>query len=314
VVKYPIIKIQKMEQKHNAFSLIELSIVLIIMGLLIAGVSGGTKLIESAKMQRTIREIRNIRTAVNMFYERNGKLPTLYDTTVGPWGYNNAPAGPGPKECGHNNGKYEDDTTMGWQGIYSKPDPEHQYLINDEYLDKVSSVILFENLVKQGFYKLNPSTTFDGTKSTNTYPALGYFTDKIDGKVPSLWIPNMPRGEIGGVRGSGVILGNVIYYGGDGLETGHPNNLTWKGNHFMKKADYGHYFNVRPFVRDKNNPNDFPPNTVNLLDGKMDDGACDTGDIIVCIGDNCSNSNCNGYADGTSKMSRFILRFFSYLY
>ena len=43
----------------SAFSLIELSIVLIIIGLLVAGVTGGASLIQSAKTRALINEINN---------------------------------------------------------------------------------------------------------------------------------------------------------------------------------------------------------------------------------------------------------------
>jgi prepilin-type N-terminal cleavage/methylation domain-containing protein len=64
-----------MEQKQNAFSLIELSIVLIIMGLLIAGVTGGANLIKSANLQAATREINNYRVALTSFYESRNRYP-----------------------------------------------------------------------------------------------------------------------------------------------------------------------------------------------------------------------------------------------
>ncbi len=44
-----------------AFSLIELSIVLIIIGLLVAGITGGASLIESARMRNFINEVNSWR-------------------------------------------------------------------------------------------------------------------------------------------------------------------------------------------------------------------------------------------------------------
>ena len=59
-----------------AFSLIELSIVLIIIGLLVAGVIGGQSLIQTAKQRAFINELRNWDVAVNTFYSTKGKLPS----------------------------------------------------------------------------------------------------------------------------------------------------------------------------------------------------------------------------------------------
>ena len=58
-----------------AFSLIELSIVLIIIGLLIAGVTGGSSLIESAKITRISTEFKNYEQALYSFYSLYDRLP-----------------------------------------------------------------------------------------------------------------------------------------------------------------------------------------------------------------------------------------------
>ena len=59
-----------------AFSLIELSIVLIIIGLLVSGIVGGQSLIQTAKQRAFINELRNWDVAVNTFYSTKGKLPS----------------------------------------------------------------------------------------------------------------------------------------------------------------------------------------------------------------------------------------------
>jgi prepilin-type N-terminal cleavage/methylation domain-containing protein len=67
--------IKNMKNNTKGFSLIELSIVLIIIGLLIAGITGGASLIKSAELRSTISEVRNYQTAVNAFYTEKGYLP-----------------------------------------------------------------------------------------------------------------------------------------------------------------------------------------------------------------------------------------------
>lgn len=62
-------------QKPLAFSLIELSIVLIIIGLLVAGITGGKSLIDSAKTKAFINELNEYKQAVYSFYLVKGRYP-----------------------------------------------------------------------------------------------------------------------------------------------------------------------------------------------------------------------------------------------
>ena len=61
--------------KALAFSLIELSIVLIIIGLLVAGVTGGASLIQSAKTRALINELNGYKQAVYTFKAAKDRLP-----------------------------------------------------------------------------------------------------------------------------------------------------------------------------------------------------------------------------------------------
>ncbi len=69
--------------KKSAFSLIELSIVLIIIGLLIAGVTGGASLIKSSELRAAISEARGWSTAVNGFYNQFNAFPGDYNVAIG---------------------------------------------------------------------------------------------------------------------------------------------------------------------------------------------------------------------------------------
>lgn len=66
--------------KKSAFSLIELSIVLIIIGLLIAGITGGASLIKSSELRSVMGEARGYAVAVNAFYTQYNALPGDYST------------------------------------------------------------------------------------------------------------------------------------------------------------------------------------------------------------------------------------------
>jgi prepilin-type N-terminal cleavage/methylation domain-containing protein len=66
----------KTTQKNQAgFSLIELAIVLIIMGLLIGGILKGRELIESARFKRVVSQLTEYRLATSSFIDRYEALP-----------------------------------------------------------------------------------------------------------------------------------------------------------------------------------------------------------------------------------------------
>lgn len=69
--------------KKKAFSLIELSIVLIIIGLLIAGVTGGSSLIKNAELRKITEEARGYQTVVNSFYSKYNALPGDFNVAIG---------------------------------------------------------------------------------------------------------------------------------------------------------------------------------------------------------------------------------------
>lgn len=64
-----------MKNNNKGFSLIELSIVLIIMGLLVAGITGGASLIKTAQLRSVVTESNTYRTAYNTFYSQYNRVP-----------------------------------------------------------------------------------------------------------------------------------------------------------------------------------------------------------------------------------------------
>lgn len=67
---------QKTSRKNEAgFTLVELAVVLIIIGLLVGGVLKGQELIESARMKSTLSQVDTIRLAVQSFQDKYGAYP-----------------------------------------------------------------------------------------------------------------------------------------------------------------------------------------------------------------------------------------------
>ena len=69
--------------KKSAFSLIELSIVLIIIGLLIAGITGGASLIKSSELRSIMGEARGYAVSVNSFFTQYDQYPGDANINVG---------------------------------------------------------------------------------------------------------------------------------------------------------------------------------------------------------------------------------------
>ena len=76
--------------RKGGFSLIEISIVLIIVGLLIAGITGGAALIKSAELRSVMSEARGFQTSVNAFYVNTDSLPGDYNVSLDSSGAGNA--------------------------------------------------------------------------------------------------------------------------------------------------------------------------------------------------------------------------------
>lgn len=61
--------------QQAGFTLVELSVVLVVIGLLIVSVLKGAGMIHEAKVRKTAQMVEDIRTASNLFYREQGRLP-----------------------------------------------------------------------------------------------------------------------------------------------------------------------------------------------------------------------------------------------
>jgi len=112
--------------KRKGFTLLEMAIVLVVIGLLIALVMRGVVLQRGAKVKRTAADIRNIHTACMIYYERKGLYPGDAD----------------------GNGLIEN-STMAWDSLayyniaYHKNSPYGtEYILNNYYGKNVIRVVV----------------------------------------------------------------------------------------------------------------------------------------------------------------------------
>ena len=107
----------------RGFTLIELSIVLVIIGLLVAGVTGGSYLLNQYRLRVVINEQNYYNAAINNFMNQYGQLPGDFNaaSTMWPNCYTT------PANCNGNNdglilraqgNQYTDESIRAWQHLY----------------------------------------------------------------------------------------------------------------------------------------------------------------------------------------------------
>jgi len=85
-----------MKNRQAGFTLVEIAIVMVIIGLLIGGVLKGQAMVQNAKVKRVVKQTDEIRAAVMAFYDKYG---------VYPGDENLAPIPPGTDAEGNGNGQ-----------------------------------------------------------------------------------------------------------------------------------------------------------------------------------------------------------------
>jgi prepilin-type N-terminal cleavage/methylation domain-containing protein len=75
-----------MTAPRNGFSLVELSIVLVILGLLTGGILGGQELIRAAELRSVTKDMNKFQTAINTFRDKYMMLPGDMNNAVQFWG------------------------------------------------------------------------------------------------------------------------------------------------------------------------------------------------------------------------------------
>ncbi len=73
-------------KNSSGFTLIELSIVIVIIGLIVAGVVGGQALVEQAKLRQVIAQMNQIKLAVNAYKLEYSALPGDHSRAADYWG------------------------------------------------------------------------------------------------------------------------------------------------------------------------------------------------------------------------------------
>ena len=234
--------------RRSAFSLIELSIVLIIIGLLISGIIGGASLIKSATLRSVMTEARGYNVATSAFYTKYNALPGDY---AGPVGTNT--------DLGDGNGLINYIAAT----INPNMNKESALAAKQLYQDGSLDASMFSSTTTVA------SATTTGLATATPIPALTVKTDIPGGKLKgSGWF--LDNATYTGTGLDGIAINLAVLSGGTTASTGNytaGTAVTTAGD-FSTGATTGH--RVVPILT---------PQDASSIDVKMDDGVPYTGSV-----------------------------------
>ncbi|RPH49688.1 MAG: prepilin-type N-terminal cleavage/methylation domain-containing protein [Desulfobacteraceae bacterium] len=76
----------RLNRNQKGFTLVEIAIVMVIIGLLIGGILKGQEMINNAKVKRVVKQADEMRAAVMTFYDKYGQYPGDENSTLFPPG------------------------------------------------------------------------------------------------------------------------------------------------------------------------------------------------------------------------------------
>jgi prepilin-type N-terminal cleavage/methylation domain-containing protein len=153
--------------KNLGFSLVELSVVLVIIGLIIASIAGGSHLLYTAKLNNVISELRGYETAIDSFRNTHNYWPGDMPNAEDYWGTYHATNNP----TGVNNGDGNEDVNSAPEKFQAWSHLSKAGLIKGDY-DGTGSVngdgvggvnIPLSAGVDDLTYFINGTTTYDTT-------------------------------------------------------------------------------------------------------------------------------------------------------
>ena len=89
-----------MKARQSGFTLVEIAIVLVIIGLLLGGILKGQEMITQAKIKNVVNDFNGVTAAVNSYQDRYRALPGDDVNAAGRWASNSAVSGNGDGQFG----------------------------------------------------------------------------------------------------------------------------------------------------------------------------------------------------------------------
>jgi prepilin-type N-terminal cleavage/methylation domain-containing protein len=189
--------------RKKAFSLIELSIVLIIVGLLVAGVTGGASLIKNAELRGLMTEARGYQTAVNAFNERFQALPGDFGSVVGgTFSNGTAPAGNANSQIEF----YAAHATAATAPNRMESNVAWQQLKNGGFVDAVFTPASSDTTAGAFATDLTPGTNIPGSKTKNAGWIFDYINSQNTVIVTGSVVADIAAATSGTATATSVII------------------------------------------------------------------------------------------------------------
>lgn len=261
------------KHKKSAFTLIELSIVLVIIGLIVGGIMVGQSLIESGRIRAQMTQISDIETQMNTFKLKYDCLPGDCSSATSIFG---TTFGTNTVRDGDNDGII--------RGTYAYGVPYGAgECIQPDATGEVSQLLLQLRAANLGNYTANGVLNGGNATVGNEYTATAY--DKKTGLLVSClastahptYMPAFFR------------TGNIIVIGFGSATIGRIGyGLGTYGKYFW--GTYGYYSAVL-FIQ----PIGIPADVVRQIDDKIDDGKPSSGKFGIIDGDVSCTTNATVY-------------------
>ena len=201
-----------LKNKQGGFTLIELSIVIVIIGILVGGVVLGGKVIDRARLAKFATELSDAHRAVILFQDTYNALPGDYNGVGGNQGCTNATSvdwSTWPNIClGNGDGKIVNFTPS--------PNPSSTQGLGYEYVYGRNHLV-YEGFLNDSFSKRLDSSSQEYNKFPKSYSKLRWILNFSAGNTNS----NVTTGA-NTIEVSGVLDGNLAYKIDKKVDDGYP--------------------------------------------------------------------------------------------
>lgn len=200
----------------NGFSLVELSIVLVILGLLVGGVLTGQSLIQSAEMRAQLAQTQEIKSAIMSFRDRYMCLPGDCNNMTAFF-----PAAAEPEKVINGNG---DGRIYGYQDFVTPIENAGWHHWGGGFGYNSEHAAVFDHLAASGLIAMGQYDSSNTDPATNNIPGVGFPKMKYQGKgtISDAGVTT----SIGGVR-VGYEAANFHIHGGNKIRWGSCTRSAW---------------------------------------------------------------------------------------